>query len=386
MKRHIVAGTLGALVLSAAALSAAGGLGTFQAAGAAQKGKVTLAFTGTLSGSFASYAIEMRQGFNLAIKQLNQQGGLDGRKIVAIYRDDQGSAQNGPVIANEFCGNRSVRAVVGYSFSNIAVAAAPVYGRCGLPTVGAAVTSPLLSGISPYFFRTSATDASQGTQMANYLVKHLKVHRIAVLYQESDYGIGGDKSFVKTARADGANILYNQGYKTGAVDYSTQLTTIKALRPQLIYDDGFYNEMAKIAQQARGLGIKAQLAGTDGSLSPTLVKLGGSSVNGMLLYGLFNPSTPGTAVAKKFVVAFKKVYHQPPSSWAGLAYDAVFAIDHAAKIGGGDGRKQIEKGLRKVHFTGVTGPVSFDRQGNRKAKILVLRVKGGRFSLVTSNP
>jgi len=373
--------TQGVIALSLLSLLAAACGSSATGGSQSSDSTITLAFTGTLTGSFASYAQQMQQGFNLAVKQLNSSGGIDGAKISVTYRDDQGQAQNGPVVAREFCANSSVRAVVGFSFSDIAVAAAPVYGQCGLPVVGAAVTSPLLSGISPYFFRTSATDATQGSQMGDYLVRVLGIHRVAVLYQESDYGQGGDAAFTKTVRADGGTILYNQGYQLNTVDYSTPLTKIKSLSPQAIYIDGFYNEAAKIAQQAKGLGINTQLMGTDGSLSPQLMSLGGHAVNGMLLYGLFNPTTPTTAAAKDFVKIFKKAYGQEPSSWAALAYDAVYAISNAAKSAGGTSRQDIERGLKTVSVAGATGAVSFNARGDRQVKIIVLQVKNGQFTL-----
>lgn len=373
--------TQGVIALSLLSLLAAACGSSATGGSQSSDSTITLAFTGTLTGSFASYAQQMQQGFNLAVKQLNSSGGIDGAKISATYRDDQGQAQNGPVVAREFCANSSVRAVVGFSFSDIAVAAAPVYGQCGLPVVGAAVTSPLLSGISPYFFRTSATDATQGSQMGDYVVRVLGIRRVAVLYQESDYGQGGDAAFTKTVRADGGTILYNQGYQLNTVDYSTPLTKIKSLSPQAIYIDGFYNEAAKIAQQAKGLGVNTQLMGTDGSLSPQLMSLGGHAVNGMLLYGLFNPTTPTTAAAKDFVKIFKKAYGQEPSSWAALAYDAVYAVSNAAKSAGGTSRQDIERGLKTVRVAGATGTVSFNARGDRQVKIIVLQVKNGQFTL-----
>jgi branched-chain amino acid transport system substrate-binding protein len=370
---------LGAVIVACALLlTACGGGGGSDSGG---NGPFTLGYTGTLSGSFASYAQQMQQGVNLAVEELNRQGGIDGQKIEVEVADDKGKPENGPVIARQFCGNDSIRTVLGYSFSSVALAAVPSYSQCRLPVVASAVTSPDLSGASPYFFRTVLADDLQGKQMGNYAVDVLGYKRIATLYQVDDYGEGVSQAFNAAVEGGGGEVLSTQGYQLGTTDFSTQLNKIKNQSPEAIFIGGFYPEASKIAQQARELGMNQQILGTDGSLSPQLIDLGGDAVDGMIIYGMFYSGATTTPEAKEFVTAFKKKYNEAPSSWAALAYDAVYAVKHAAEQSGGSSREDIKSGLEEVNFEGVSGDIKFNSEGDRVANVLFLTVENGQFKL-----
>lgn len=363
-----------ALVLGACAGPGAGGN---QGGSAPEVFKV--GFTGTLSGEFASYAVEMRQGVELAVEEINAQGGMGGAPVEIVVADDRGEPSQGPVVAQRFCDDEGIKVVLGYSFSSVALAAVPVYDRCGLPVVGSAVTSPDLSGSSPYFFRNVLTDAVQGAQMGRYAVEVLGFRRIATLHQVDDYGNGVNAAFESAVREAGGEIVSSDGYQLGTKDFRGQLTRIGSADPDAIFVGGFYPEAAKIAEQARDLGLEQPILGTDGSLSPDLIELGGESVEGMILYGLFHPSLE-TPEVQRFVSAFEERFGQEPSSWSALAYDAVHAVEAAIELAGGTSREDVRKGLAGIEdVPGVTGPTSFNEQGDRITNVLFLVVRDGAF-------
>ncbi len=380
MKRRGIGSVIAAgLAVFAMVLTACSGRS--DGAGSDEGATFTIGFTGTLTGEFASYALQMRQGVDLAVEELNGSGGIGGGTIKVVSADDQGKPENGPVIARQFCGNSDIRVVLGYSFSSVALAAVPAYAQCQLPVVASAVTSPDLSGSSQYFFRDVLTDAVQGKQMGEYATQVLKFQRIATLYQVDDYGQGVNDAFVQAVEGAGGEIVASEGYQLGTTNFTTQLTKLKGLDPDAIFIGGFYAEAAKIAQQARSLHMEQQILGTDGSLSPQLLSLGGDAVNGMILYGMFDPAVTASPAAKQFVEAFNEKFGEDPSSWAALAYDAVYAVKAAAEAGGGTSREQIRDGLTKVDFDGVTGTIQFDANGDRSANVLFLKVSDGQFVL-----
>jgi branched-chain amino acid transport system substrate-binding protein len=372
------------VALAALAL-AVGGCGSASNDSSAAGGgdTVVLGYTATLSGDFASYGLEMRQGVDLAVAQLNANGGIDGKQVTVRSEDDAGKPSNGPVVAQKLCDDDSVSAVLGYSFSSVALAAVPVYTQCTLPVVASAVTSPELSGSGPTFFRNVLTDAYQGKAMGEYAVGKLGLKRIAVLNQKDDYGVGTSDAFIKAAQAAGAEIVSRDAYQLGTTDYHTQLSKVKRVDPDAIYIGGFYAEAAKIALQARSLGLDQPLLGTDGSLSPDLLKLGKDAVDGMVLYGVFSPDVENAYdEGKEFVTDFKARYDQEPTSWAALAYDAVNLVAAAAEKGGGTSRAQIQDGLEALKAEpGVTGPTTFTSEGDRVGRVLFLEVADGRFVL-----
>ncbi len=341
----------------------------------------TIGFTAALSGDFAAFGVNMRRGVELAIAEIAASGGPSYSLAVA---DDRGEAREGVLIAQRFCSDDAISAVLGYSFSSIALAAVPVYDQCGLSVVGSAVTSPDLSGASPWFRRNILTDAVQGAMMGSYAVEGLGLSSVYVIHQQDDYGIGVANAFTGAAEEAGIDLLGTEPYVLGARDFRTQLTRIRAAEPDAIFIGGFYSEAAKIAEQARALGLDAQILGTDGALNPELITLGGPAVEGMIVYGMFDPSVATEATAG-FIMAYEAAYGVAPNAFSALGYDAMMTTAEAvrlAKEAGDLSRTAINDAFGRIDgFPGVTGPTTFDAQGDRAGALYFLKVENGSFAL-----
>jgi len=369
-----------AMVAAVAAAIAIAACGTTSDSGDSGDGDIKLGFTATLSGQFASYGTEMQEGAELAMSEINADGGIDGRQLSMETEDDLGKPGNGPVVAQKLC-DADADVVLGYSFSSVALAATPIYTQCELPVVASAVTSPELSGSSPYFFRNALSDSFQGKEMGTYSVDKLGQDSIAVLNQKDDYGTGTSNGFIEGVEEAGGTIVSRDEYQLGTTSFDSQLAKIKGENPDAIYVGGFYAEASKVATQARGLGLQQQLLGSDGSLSPDLIKLGGEAVEDMYLYGVFSPTVDDPKV-QKFVKDYKKEYGAEPTSWAALAYDAVYTVQAAVEQSGDASREGITNGLRDLdNYEGITGPTTFDENNDRQGRILFLQVQNGQFVL-----
>ncbi|OGN82275.1 MAG: branched chain amino acid ABC transporter substrate-binding protein [Chloroflexi bacterium GWC2_73_18] len=369
---------LGVLLVGAAVVAAAcqGGGGQ----------KFTIGFGGTLTGEFAAFATNMQKGAQLAIDEINAAGGINGVQVEMISVDDRGEPKEGPVVAQQFCDNKAVSVVLGYSFSSVALPAVPIYDQCQMPVLASAVTSPKLSGSSKYFHRNVPTDAYQGAQMGEYAAKILGLKQIASLHQVDDYGNGVTEAFENAFKGAGGEIVSSDGYQLGTKDFLPILTNVQQKNPDGIFIGGFYPEDAKIAQQARGLGMQQPILGTDGAANPELIQLGGDAVEGLVFYATFDPTIDLPAV-KKFVDAYKAKFNEEPNSWAALAYDAVYTVKKAAELAGGNSRDKIQTGLGMVKdLPGVTGTTTFDQSGDRAMKLLFIAVKDGKFALAEKQP
>lgn len=344
--------------------------------------KVTLGYTATLSGDFASYGLEMREGIDLAVEQINADGGVGGRTLEIVSADDEGEPANGPVIAQQFCDDGAISAVLGYSFSSVALAAVPVYDQCGLPVVASAVTSPELTGVSEVFSRNVYTDAYQGALMGEFAYEQ-GLREIAVLFQQDDYGQGLAGAFADSFEAAGGTVTSSQAYQLGTVEFATIVDSALADSPDAFFLGGFYTETAKIAAQVRRSGSDLPLLGADGAVSPDLFALGGDAVEGMLVYSAFDAAAAsGDALA--FVEAFTEKYGKAPSSWAALAYDATFIAAEAVESAEGGDRTAVAEAIRATaDFPGVTGATTIDAEGNRGGDIVFLEAQGGAFIAVT---
>lgn len=347
--------------------------------------EVKIGFTAALSGDFAAYGENMQRGLELAIDHVNAQSAENGVALRLEPADDRGLPAEGVLIAQRFCSDDSIDIVMGYSFSSVALAAIPIIDDCGLPVLASAVTSPDLSGASAYFHRNVLTDAVQGTLAGRYAVEALGAKRIAAIHQQDDYGIGATNAFIAAAEQAGAEVVLKEAYVLGTKDFRTQVTSIKAAAPDLLWIGGFYTEAAKIAQQARRIGLDVQIMGSDGLLNPELVELGRDAVEGLVLYGMFDP-TIDKAEVKTFVDTYQEKYGEAPNAWAALAYDAGRVVAESARLAiaetGGVDRVSLQAALGQIQaYPGVTGPTTFEESGDRKGTVVYLQVRDGIFQL-----
>lgn len=342
-------------------------------------------FTAALSGDFAAFGENMLRGVELALQQIEAD---NGPSFELFQVDDRGEAREGVLIAQRFCSDDSIKVVMGYSFSSIALAAVPVYDQCGLPVIASAVTSPDLSGSSPYFRRNILTDAVQGTMMGTFAAEGLELETVYVLHQQDDYGIGVANAFSAAAADAGVEVLGTDAYLLGTRDFRTQLTRIRSAAPDAVFVGGFYSEAAKIAEQGRSLGLDVQYLGTDGSLNPELITLGGEAVEGMIVYGMFDPSI-ATEATESFISSYQDTYGMAPNAFSALGYDAMMAVAEAVRIAeeaSGDGtvtREALNDAFAAIDaLPGITGPTTFDDQGDRAGALYFLQVQDGQFALV----
>lgn len=345
---------------------------------------VQVSFIGTLTGDFASYGISGKQGFDLAVEEFNARG---GPQIVVTSVDDHGNPSEAVLASNRFCSNAATSAVVGFTFSSVALASMPILEKCSLPVIGTAVTSPQLTGTSPYFRRVALTDAVQGKKMGEYVARDLGIKTVYVLYQQDDYGIGVKDAFKAAYESEGGKVVGIDPYMLGTKDFRTMLTKVKSKRPEAVFIAGFYTEAASLLSQAKAMRINARMLGNDGSLSPKLNELSSGAAEGMTLYGTFDPGASASAspVASGFVESFTARYKAEPDSWAALGYDAGLALAasvQAAKPLGSIDRKSVQQQLADLKgLQGATGLVQFEESGDRTASVLFFNVKDGKFVL-----
>lgn len=369
----------GAALFTMSACSSGGG----SEDGGASEDAIPLAYTATLSGDFASYGLEMREGVDLAIEEINADGGVLGRDLTTEVVDDEGKPANGPVIAQQFCDDSDIPAVLGFSFSSVALSGLPIYTQCGLPVVASAVTSPELSGASDIFFRTVFTDAYQGAEAAKFISENRGVKKVAVLYQQDDYGKGVADAFSAAIEDEGGTVTSSQAYQLGTVNFGSIVDKALQGDPDAVFIGGFYTEAGKIVTQVRDSGSDLPIFASDGAASPLFLDLAGENAEGVEVYAAFSASDP-RAESSGFVSAFEAKYDKEPSSWAALAYDATYVVADAMEEAGSTDRAAVADAIRQTSdFDGVSGTIGFDEDGNRVGELTFQRVEDGKFVVIT---
>lgn len=359
---------------------------TTAAGGATGGAPFKIGLAAPYTGQYATYGAAQKAGADIAIEELNT-AKVNGGTASYVIGDDLGDPKEAVLVAQKFIGDKELLFVNGHMFSGATLAAGPKYQQAKLPMITGSATNPDISKIGPYIWRIVMTDAAQGQGLADYSVKDLGKKKIAIIYDDSDYGRGLAEAFEKGVTAAGGQVVEKQQYTSGDSEFKAQLTKIKQANPELLFFSGYYPEGSKIAQQAKDLGITAQFIGSDGYASDQLMKLGGAAVEGMLVSTFFDYTKTDPAVVK-YVAAFKaKNKGANPDYFSATSYDVINMVAAAAKKAGANTREAIQTGLGQLGtYQGITGPITFDAQHDVTKPLNIVVVKNGAFATAPIQP
>lgn len=334
-----------------------------------------------LTGASAQDGEAIKNGVNLAAKLVNDEGGINGKKIELVVEDDKGDPSEAATVANKLAQDKNISAIVGHFNSSCTLAAAPIYNQAGVVHVSPGSSAAAVSKAGDYTFRVITTDAVQGTSLMNWAVKDLGYKNIAVLYENTDYGAGLAEVVSKAAGDLNAKIVAKEAYEVGSTDFSTLLTKVANSNADVIIVGGLYNETALIAKQKNNFGLnKMQIMGVDAIFSDALIKLGGAAVNGIKLTGYFSEASQDP-VAQNFISKYKEAYNSTPSTYAAYGYDAALVIIDSIKKAGTD-RKAVRDYMANIKdLKGATGINSFDENGDVIKQPLRLIINEGKFTI-----
>lgn len=354
-------------------------------------GTIKIGHYASMTGKEATFGTQVDQGIRLAVEEINANGGVLGRKIEVITEDTQSQTQAAVNAVEKLIGRDEVVALLGEVASGRTMAAAPVAEREKVPLLTPASTNEKVTlakdgSALKYIFRICFIDPFQGEVMAKFASQNLGKKRIAVLVDNANaYSVGLAKNFSDKLTALGGQVVVQQAYEGGQSDFKAQLTAIKAANPEAIFVPGYYTEVSLIATQARELGITVPLLGGDGWDSPVLTQgQAGKALEGCYFSNHFSEQDT-SAMVQGFVKTFQGKFNEQAGAMAALGYDAMMIVAKVIKDAGKADRESIAAGLAKLQgYQGVTGIISIDAQHNATKPAVVLEVKGGRPTYVST--
>ena len=350
-------------------------LAGFVLACAGQPADVTLGAAGPWN---EGYGAMNKRGIDLAIDEINANGGVRGRPLRLVARDDGADGAKAATIALEFVQNAAISAVVGHVNSSTMVAAAKIYDGA-LPAVATTATSPDLTGISPWVFRVIASDSATGAELGRF-ARRLGHGRAAILYENDSYGRGLADAF---RRSFDGTIISIDPIPSGDGDYEPYITFIKMRDPGLVFVAGTEASGMAILREARRQQLTADFLGGDGWTGI----VGEPAAQGAFVGAPFTASDQRQE-AQRFVVAFRARYATTPDGNAALAYDATKLLARVIEEVGPD-RAAIRARLADLDdrnaYRGVTGSIRFHANGDPVGKdVVIARVNYGQLMAVGS--
>ena len=345
--------------------------------------EVKVAVAGPFTGNIAAFGEMIKRGAQLRAKEINAAGGINGKTLTLIFEDDTGKDREASLVAERIASNPSILAVVGHFNSSCSLAGKPIYKRGGIVELSPGSTNVRVCEGSDWTFRNLYRDDFQGQFVAKYIKNKLRdIQRIAVFFDNDDYGRGLKDGFTKAANEIGLQIVASEAYDRDNTDFKAQLTSIKGKDPDLIFIAGLYSQAGLIVKQARETGITVQLFGADGVDSPDFLNIAGNSAEGTYIATPFVFELGGTE-ANRVAQAFEQEFGKAPDTWAALTYDAVGMIAKAIeKVG--ENRQAIRDHLAGIDspeegYKGITGLTYFDRNGDCIKPAFVKIVTDGKF-------
>lgn len=344
-----------------------------------------------LSGAVAAYGEAENEGVKLAVEEINKDGGIDGKKIEYISKDNKSDNNEAASVAANLTTKDGVVAIVGPATSGATKATLPNLSKSKVPAVTPSGTDDAITvqkgKVQDYIYRSCFQDSFQGIVLAKYADDNLKADKAVILGDNSsDYANGLKKAFKDTYKG---KIVAEENFTAGDKDFQAMLTKIKDKDFNVIYIPGYYTEAGLIIKQAREMGIEQPIIGADGFGDEKLVETAGASnVKNVYYTGHFSTKAPATDKVEPFVKAFEKKYSKQPSSFNALAYDSVYMIKQAIEDEGKATPEAIDKGLANLKdFEGVTGKISMDKEHNPVKSAVVLGLTDGKeTSAETVNP
>lgn len=358
-----------------------------QSHGADRKQVVRIGVSTPLTGLNAANGKDMENGVRLAIEEANAQRiRLDGQdaRFELASADDQSDPRIGVQVAQKLVDD-GVAVVVGYYNSGVALPAAPIFARAGIPVIHPAATNPAITqqGLKTVF-RIIPTDAQNSGNAGKYAVTVMKAQRIAVMDDRTAFGQGAVDEFRKAVAAAGGEIAIAEYTNDKSVEFSAQLTNIRAANAGLLFFAGLDNQAALITKRMRELGMRTQFVGSGGIADSIFLNIAGPAAEGAMAWEYGRP-IDSLPQGKAFMQKFRKRFGSDSLSYAPFAYDAAWVAINAMKQAGSAKPAEFTPALRATQYEGVTGKIAFDANGDLKNPTSTLyQVKGGHWTPVTT--
>src|SRR5687767_7159628 len=344
-------------------------------------GDIPVGVYAALTGDQASFGNSTVQGVKLAAEEINASGGVLGRKIKLVIEDDQGRPEQAASVVTKLITNDNVVAVIGENSSSNSLAAAPICQSPKVPMISPSSTNPSVTEKGDYIFRVCFTDPYQGKALASFVKTNLNLDTAAILIdKKNDYSVGLGQFFQKEFEAMGGRITGTQSYSGGDTEFRPQLTALKRGNPKVLFIPGFYTEVGQIAIQARDLGMSMPMVGGDGWDSPTVIEIGGKSIDGSYFSDHYFVGDPRPLV-QQFVSKINERHGKNPEANAALGYDALHILANAVKRAGSLDRKTIRDQIAATkEHAGVSGTITMGADRNPIKPVAMIRIENGKMT------
>lgn len=333
-----------------------------------------------LTGALAIYGVTTTNGAELAVKEINENGGILGKKIEYIMLDTKGDSTEAVMAYNKLV-DEKVAGIIGEITSKPTLAVAEVAVQDNMPLITPTGTQVDITEAGPNVFRVCFTNPYQGKVLAITSKERLGADTVAVmLNNSSDYSDGITKAFIEESEKLGMKVMGVEGYSDGDKDFRPQLTKLAAMNPDVVLIPEYYEQAALIATQAREVGVKSIFVGSDGwdGIAKTLDKSSYSAIENSYFTNHFSMEDQSEKI-QNFLKDYRETYKEDPSAFSALGYDAIYMMKSAIEKAGTTDKQKVVDALKGIEYDGITGYLTFDDHNNPVKAVTVLKIENGKY-------
>lgn len=352
---------------------------------------IKIGWLGPQTGTVAQYGLAVKNGVDLYVEQINAAGGINGKQIELIAYDEEGDAAKAVTGYNDLM-DKGVVAIIGSVTTGPTMAVVTEGFADGTPMITASATAKGVTyneetgTVYTNMFRSCFIDPFQGETMARFASEVLKAKTAAVLYDNGDtYSTGVYEYFKAKAGEIGLEIVAEESYATGSVDFAAQLTTIASKNPDILFLPIYYNDVALVAAQAASAGLTAKMLGVDGWSSVLDVVTDTALIEGAYYCSGYSKQDTGDLIVK-FLKDYAEKYGEDadPNMFDAQGYDAAWILcDAIAKVeadgvkAGEEYSKAVIAAISATDSDFVTGHVTFDDHNDPQKTAAIINIVDG---------
>jgi len=362
-----------------------GGGGDGGGDGGGGSGPIKLAMVVPISGSSAPTGGYMKNGAQLAVDEINKDGGvLGGRQLELMVEDEACDAQQSVASANKAVSNGAVVSVGGYC-SGATLPEIPIFEKANVPMiVPAANSQDLVNQGAKNVFMINGTGKQQSTAALTFMKKS-GFDTVALVDDNTSYSKDINTETRSQIEADGSvKVVLSTSVTPGESDYSGVVRDIMGANPALVYWTGYYQEGGLIINQLKNAGFKGKIMVADGSVDPSLAKIAGAGAEGV--YATMTQTPETLKGAEDWIASYKAKFSSDPGPYSTQSYDAVRLAAKAIEDAGSTNGDDIIKALEAIDgFTMFSGPLKFTPEHTLSSGgFVILVIKDGKFVLEDS--
>ncbi|MFA7424229.1 MAG: ABC transporter substrate-binding protein [Desulfosarcinaceae bacterium] len=331
-----------------------------------------------------------KRSLEMAVAEINADGGIDGKMLEAVIYDTEGDPQKAVSGINKLINKDKVLAIIGPSTTPATLAVKNFAERARIPLISCAAGIAITEPVTPWTFKTAQNDALAVASVYAHMKKR-GVEKIGLLTVADAFGESGKQQLEQQVGNYGLRIVAVESFGGKDTDMTAQLTKIRAAGPDAIVCWGTNPGPAVVAKNIRQLQIDVPLYQSHGVASPKFIELAGEAAEGIclptgkiLVAGLLPVDDPQKEMLNDYILRYTETQKMPVSGFGGYAWDAMHLLAEAMQGAGGD-RNKIRDNLEKIdHFPAVSGVFRFspdDHNGLGPEAFVMVRIEGGIWSL-----